>query len=122
LLIVGFFLSVRTFEFLVVLVTLSGAGALQLMPGIMGVCFPGRRLMTRSGILAGLGVGLTALYVTLWVTPHPLGMHGGIWSLVINWSVALVVSRYTRPPSPETVMRIHGEIERFVYGGEESVS
>ena len=122
LLIVGFFLSVRTFEFLVVLVTLSGAGALQLMPGIMGVCFPGRRLMTRSGILAGLGVGLTALFVTLWVTPHPLGLHGGVWSLMVNWSVALVVSRYTRPPSPETVMRIHGEIERFVYGGEESVS
>ena len=120
LLIVGFFLSIRTFEFLVILVTLSGAGALQLMPGIMGVCFPGRRLMTRSGILAGLGVGLAALYVTLVVMPHPLGMHGAIWSLVANWSVALVVSRFTRPPSPETVLRIHGEIERFVHGGEES--
>ena len=116
LLAVGFVLSIRTFEFLVVLVTLSAAGALQLMPAILGVCFPTRRLLTRTGVLAGIAVGLMALYVTLVAEPHPGGLHGGVWSLAANFLVTIVVSRFTRPPAPETVRRIHGEVERFVYG------
>jgi Na+/proline symporter len=119
LLIVGYLLSVRTFDVLVVLVTLSGAGALQLMPAILGVCFPGGRTLTRAGVLAGMGAGLVALYVTLVVVPHPLGLHGGIWSLLVNAAVAVPVSAVTRSPSAETIRRVHGEIERFVYGTEE---
>jgi SSS family solute:Na+ symporter len=116
LLVIAYALSVRTFDFLVVLVTLSGAGALQLMPAILGVCFPGRRTLTRAGVLAGLGAGLVSLYVTLWLMPHPLGIHGGIWSLLVNAAVAMNVSAVTAPPSAETVERVHGELERFVYG------
>ena len=116
LLIIGFVLSTRTFELLVVVVALSGAGALQLMPGIIGVCFPTRFLFTRAGILAGIGVGLATLYATLVVTPHPLGLHGGVWSLVANFLTVILVSTITSRPSAPTVERIHGEIERFVYG------
>jgi SSS family solute:Na+ symporter len=116
LLVVGYVLSVRTFELLVTLVTLSGAGALQLMPGIMSVCFPTRRLMTRTGILAGIGAGLVVLYLTVLVVPNPFGVHASVWSLVANYIVAFLVSRFSQPPSPQTVRRIHGEIERFVYG------
>ncbi|MFC1661218.1 sodium:solute symporter [Gemmatimonadota bacterium] len=116
LLAVGYVLSVRTFEFLVTLVTLSGSGALQLMPAILGVCLPGRRLYTRVGVLSGIGVGLTVLYLTLVVFPHPLGLHGAVWSVVANFGVTILVSRFTRPPSAHTVARIHGEVERFVYG------
>jgi SSS family solute:Na+ symporter len=119
LLVVGYALSVKTFDFLVVLVTLSGSGALQLMPAILGVCFPGGRTFTRAGVLAGLGVGMIVLYVTLWVAPHPLGMHGGLWGLLVNGAVAWGVSMFTRAPSAETVRRVHGEVERFVYGTEE---
>jgi solute:Na+ symporter, SSS family len=128
LLAVGYVLSVKTFAFLVTLVTLSGSGALQLMPAIMGVCFPGRRVFTRSGVLAGMGTGLTVLFLTLVPTPnplaglmdvpHPLGVHAAVWSIVANFAVTIVLSRLTAPPSPETVRRIHGEVERFVYGGE----
>lgn len=117
LLAVGYALSVKTFAFLVVLVTLSGAGALQLMPAVLGVCFPTRRLLTRAGILAGIGAGLVMLYVTLVAWPHPGGLHGGVWSVLANGLVTVVVSRFTQPPSAETVRRIHGELERFVYGG-----
>ena len=116
LLAIGYFLSVRTFDLLVVLVTLSGAGALQLMPAIVGVCFPSRRLLTRSGVLAGIGTGLATLYVTLVISPHPLGLHGGVWSLLANALVTVVVSRFTAPPAAATVRRIHGELERFIYG------
>ena len=119
LLAVGYMLSVNTFQFLVVLVALSGAGALQLMPAILGVCFPTRRVFTRHGVLAGIGAGLSVLYVTLIEVPHPLGLHGGVWSVVANFAVTIIVSRFTTPPSAETVERIHGEVERFVYGDAE---
>jgi len=129
LLAVGYVLSVRTFGFLVTLVTLSGSGALQLMPAILGVCFPTRRLFTRAGVLAGMSTGLMVLYLTLVAspnpladllgTPHPMGVHGSVWSILANFLVTIVVSRFTRPPTPETVERIHGEIERYVYGDEE---
>jgi SSS family solute:Na+ symporter len=117
LLIVGYVLSVRTFEFLVVLVALSGAGALQLLPGIVGICFPSRFLFTRAGILSGIAAGLVTLYVTLVVMRHPWGLHAGVWSLIVNFAAVLLVSALSRPPSVTTVERIHGEIERFVYGG-----
>ncbi len=116
LLVVGYLLTVNTSELLVVLVALSGAGALQLMPAVLGVCFPTRRLLTRTGVLAGIGVGLATLYLTLVVIPHPLSLHGGIWSVLINFIVTMGVSRCTRPPTAATVWRIHGEMERFVYG------
>ncbi len=116
LLAVGYLLTVNTFELLVVLVALSGAGALQLMPAVLGVCFPTQRLLTRSGVLAGIGAGLATLYVTLVVIPHPLTLHGGIWSVIVNFVVTIGVSRFTRPPTAATVWRIHGELERFVYG------
>jgi SSS family solute:Na+ symporter len=118
LLVVGYLLTVNTFDFLVVLVALSGAGALQLMPAVLGVCFPTRHLLTKMGVLAGIGAGLVTLYLTLIVIPHPLTLHGGIWSVIANFVVAWSVSAVTKPPSPETVWRIHGEMERFVYGGD----
>ncbi len=116
LLAVGYVLSIRTFDFLVVIVALSGAGALQLMPAILGVCFPGRRLITRAGVLLGIAAGLLTLQITLVVFPHPLSLHGGVWSVVVNFMVTLTVSRFTRPPRAATVRRIHGEVERYVYG------
>jgi SSS family solute:Na+ symporter len=120
LLVIGYLLSVRTLGFLVTLVTLSGAGALQLLPGTLGVCYPTRRPFTRSGMLAGVGVGLIVLYLTLVTFPHALGIHGAIWSLVANFAACITVSAFTRPPSDETIDRIHGAIEDYVYGSGEA--
>ena len=118
-LVVGYYLSVLTLDFLVVLVTFSGAGALQLMPAILGVCFPGGRTLTRAGVVTGIIAGLAGLYVTLVISPHPFGLHGAIWSLLINAVIAISVSTVTQSPSRETIERVHGELERFVYGIEE---
>jgi len=125
LLAVAFALSITESDLLVAIVTLSGAGALQLMPAIVGVCFPGRRSLSRAGVLAGLGAGLLTLALTLplnlgFALPwgaHPLGMHGGLWGLLANTLLAVSVSAFTPGPSRETVARVHGEVERFVYGG-----
>jgi hypothetical protein len=106
--------------FLVTLVTLSGAGALQLLPGTLGVCYPTRRPFTRWGVLAGIGVGLAVLYVILVTVPHALEVHGAIWSIVANFATCITVSAFTRPPSCETVGRIHGAVEDYVYGSGEA--
>ena len=124
LLAVGWFLSVRNLDFLVTIVALSAAGALQLMPAVLGVCYPRRRLTTSAGAVAGIVVGLTA-FLALTLIPDdvlarlggmPWGMHDAVFSLLVNFATTVVVSRFTRPPSKETVERIHGEVERFVYG------
>jgi SSS family solute:Na+ symporter len=116
LLVIGYFLAVHSFELLVVLVTLSGGGALQLAPGVVNVCFPSRRMLTKAGVLSGLAAGLAAFFLTVVVREHPLGIHGAVWALSVNLLVAVVVSRFTERPTAETVSRIHGEMERFVYG------
>ena len=76
------------------------------------------------GLLAGLTTlvftlgALEALTDAAWATAHPLGMHGGVWGLGVNLIVTWTVSRFTRPPSNETVARVHGAVERFVYEGD----
>lgn len=125
LLVAGYLLTVNSFDFLVTLVTLSATGTLQLLPAVCGVCLPGKRLTTRAGVVAGLATGLATLYVTGFGMPlieagdafvRPWGLHEALWSVAANFLVTLGVSRYTRPPAPETVARIHGEVENFVYG------
>ena len=116
LVIVAYLLSIYTFDFLVLLVALSGAGALQLMPAVCGVCFPTRFILTKTGVLSGIGAGLLVLYLTAIVYPHPLTLHGGVWALGANLILTLIVSRFSQPPHPKTLERIHGTLEEFVYG------
>ncbi len=118
LLAVGWLLTVYHLDYLVALVVLSGVGALQLMPAVLGACYPtGRRLTTAAGVVAGICAGLVTLCLTGVAFKQPFGVHEAIWSLGANFIVTVIVSRLTRPPSAATVERIHGEVERFVYGG-----
>ena len=95
---------------------------MQLLPGTLGVCYPTRRPFTKSGVLAGIGVGLTVLYLTLVTFPHALGIHGAIWSIAANFATCIIVSLFTKASSEETIGRIHGAVEDYVYGsGEEGL-
>jgi SSS family solute:Na+ symporter len=116
LMVIGYGLSLANYNFLVIIVTLSGSGALQLWPAIMGNLFPSKFKFTKAGVIAGLLTGVTALYWTLVVNPHPLSLHGGIWATLANVAVAIVVSKVTPPPSETTIQRIHGTLERELYG------
>ena len=71
--------------------------------------------MSRGSQLGAL-VGLATLYVTTVVSPHPWGMHGGIWALMVNWLLAWSLTLVTAAPEPARVGRIHGALEEFVYG------
>ena len=119
LVIVGYILSVKTFSFLVTLVALSGSGALQLLPAILGVCYPVQKPFTKAGVLIGMGMGFLTLYWALVLSPHPLGIHAAIWSLGINSLSCAIVSRFTKPPSDSTIERIHGTLEEYLYGSGE---
>lgn len=119
LVIVGYILSVKTFSFLVTLVALSGSGALQLLPGILGVCYPVRKPFTKMGVLFGMFVGFCTLYWALVLSPNPFGIHAAIWSLGTNSLICIVVSRFTEPPARSTIKRIHGTLEEYLYGSGE---
>lgn len=116
LLVVGYWLSMSSSSLLVVVVTMSGAGALQLMPAITAICFPARRLPGAAGILAGIGAGLAVLYVTTVAAPNPLGLHGGVWALGANWLVVWLVSAVAGPAPVASARRIHAAIEQEIYG------
>jgi len=118
LLVVGYLMSVNSSSLIVVVVSLSGAGALQLMPALTCICYPGRRPLSRTGVLAGLLVGMGVLYVTTAVLPNLLGIPGGIWALVTNWLTAVLLTRVTAPPRAADVDRIWGAIEAIMYEDE----
>ena len=112
LLVIGYLLSLGQSGYLVIIVTLSGAGALQLLPSVTAALFPSPFWrLTAAGVTAGIVAGLATLVVTLLVWPHPLTLHGGVWSTAINWIVALVVSRWTRPVSAATAARFAAALQ-----------
>ena len=120
LVVVGYILSVKTFNVLVTLVALSGSGALQLLPAILGVCYPVRKPFTKAGVLLGMSVGFCTLYWALVIYTHPFGVHAAMWSLGTNVMTCMIISRFTRPPSASTIKRIHGTLEEYIYGAGES--
>jgi len=113
---IGYWLSLANYDFLVTIVTLSAAGAMQLWPAVMGNLFPSGFKFTRTGVMVGMIAGLVTLYGTLIVYPHPLTLHGGIWGTAVNFVIAITVSIFTEPPSKETEDRIHGTLEKALYG------
>lgn len=87
-----------------VMILLIGLGfASQVLPAFIGMFFWPRA--TAWGVMAGIlsGFVVTVLLITIW--PHPLGVHGGFWGLMVNLPVFLVVSRLTRPAPAEVVER-----------------
>ena len=130
LLVVGYLLSIQEgSDLLVAIVSLSGSGALQFLPAVLGVCFPGGRSFSKAGVTTGIVAGVATLALTLGIAlpfgielpweAHPLGMHGGVWGLLVNFGAAALVSAFTSGPSAETVERVHGTVEKFVYGESE---
>lgn len=75
----------------------------QIFPLILGVFAWPRS--TKVGVCSGLAVGLaiTILFTFVWV--HPLGIHAGIWGLMFNLPISILVSLVTKPAKRETLDR-----------------
>ena len=75
----------------------------QLFPCMLGVlCWP---RATKAGAVAGLasGVFVVAIFNIIW--PNPLYIHAGIWGLMVNIPIFIIVSLVTKPASEETLRK-----------------
>lgn len=73
----------------------------QIFPMILGVFAWPRS--TKTGVCTGLAVGLTVTILFTFVWVHPLGIHAGIWGLIFNLPVSILVSLLTKPAKRETL-------------------
>ncbi|MEQ8764762.1 MAG: sodium:solute symporter family protein [Planctomycetota bacterium] len=102
LLLIAYLLTTIRPDFLVRLVGLSGAGAMQLAPCVAGALFPKWIRFTSKGACAGLVVGLIVLIDgTISPTHQVLGLHPAILAVLVNLVVTSLVSRVTKPHSEE---------------------
>jgi SSS family solute:Na+ symporter len=97
-----------------VYILLIGYGFIaQAFPAILGMFFWPRA--TKQGALWGLLAGFIATTIfSLWIA-HPLGIHAGIWGLLINTPIFVVVSLITEPASRSTVERFFPDLVEDVY-------
>ena len=103
LLVLSFFLSVYKPDFLVRLVALSSSGALLLWPGVHEILYPGTLKIGPQSLLWGIGSGVVVLIVTIASGVSPLGLHGGIWALAVDATVAIVASKFLKDGSLTSV-------------------
>lgn len=75
----------------------------QLFPCMLGVfCWP---RATKAGAIAGLTAGVIVVALFNFVWANPLYVHAGIWGLLINFPVFIIVSLLTKPASEETLRK-----------------
>lgn len=104
-----------------VYILLIGYGFIaQAFPAILGMFFWPRA--TKQGAFWGLLAGFIATTIfSLWIA-HPLGIHAGIWGLLINTPVFVAVSLMTKPASRSTVERFFPDMAEEVYETEPTMS
>jgi SSS family solute:Na+ symporter len=85
-------------------ILLMGYGFLgQIFPMVMGVFVWPRS--TKYGAVAGLVVGIIIVGLFSFVWPNPLDIHAGIWGLIFNIPIHIIVSLMTKPESKATMKR-----------------
>ena len=97
-----------------VYILLIGYGFIgQSFPSIVGMFFWPRA--TKHGAFWGLFGGFVVTLLFSFVIPHPLGIHAGIWGLLVNMTIFIVVSLVTQPASKETIERFFPEMVDELY-------
>jgi SSS family solute:Na+ symporter len=77
----------------------SYAGVSQLVPPLIAALYWKRA--TREGAAVGLVAGLVIALLFSFVWVHPLGIHAGLWGMVINTVLLIVISYGSKQPSQE---------------------
>jgi SSS family solute:Na+ symporter len=80
----------------------SYAGVSQLVPPLLAALYWKRA--TREGAVVGLIAGLLIALLFSYVWVHPLGIHAGLWGMVIN-AVLLIFISYGSKRSSEEVLK-----------------
>ncbi len=97
-----------------VYILLIGYGFMgQTFPAILGMFFWPRA--TKQGAFWGLFAGfIVTLVFSVWIV-HPLGVHAGIWGLLVNLPVFVAVSLATKPASYSTIERFFPDMVEEIY-------
>lgn len=75
----------------------------QLFPCMLGImCWP---RATKQGAIAGLVAAIIIVILFNFVWSNPLGVHAGIWGMMVNIPVFIIVSLMTKPASEETLRK-----------------
>jgi SSS family solute:Na+ symporter len=106
------------------IVAFAGAGTLQLLPATIGAIYPtGRFRVTRTAAITGIIIGSIIVIITeftgrlglpAWLY-RPYGFHGGMIAFLINVVITLIISLFTKPPSPEKIEKFHKLLEEEIY-------
>ena len=95
-------------KLLVALLLMSYSGMVQFFPGVvLGLKW---RKVTKAGVTAGLIAGVITVILTTYVWTNPLQIHSGIWGLIVNFIVTILVSQVTKPPSEKTIKTFLEEV------------
>jgi SSS family solute:Na+ symporter len=99
---VAYYFAVVSNQSLVALLLLSYGFIAQIFPVLMAALYWPRA--TRPGVLAGLAAGCAAVVAfNLWPELQWQQIHPGIWGLVANVVMLVIVSLATPPMDPEHV-------------------
>lgn len=79
----------------------------QLFPLFIGLFMWPRS--TKAGAIAGLLVGVAVVTYCNFAMPNPLGIHAGIWGMLFNLPVHVIVSLLTKPSSENTLKKFFSE-------------
>jgi len=76
---------------------------MQLTPPLIAALFWNKA--STKGAILGLAAGLVVTYLTLYVWPNPLTVHGGFWGFSANIVVLVLVSLFDKPRPQEVINR-----------------
>jgi len=94
---------------LVSLLLMSYSGMIQFLPGILlGLKW---KRVTKVGVASGLIAGVIVVILTTFIWSNPLGVHAGIWGLIVNFIITILVSNMTQPPTEATIQKFMEAIE-----------
>ena len=102
LLIFAIVTSLLRINSLLVLVNLACGGFVQIVPAMVGIFY--WRRATTKGVISGLAASMVVIVLTHFVWPNPLNFTAGMWGLLANVIVFVLVSLATYKNSPARAM------------------
>ena len=81
---------------------------LMLVPAWFGALFWPK--LSKEGVTYGMIIGTITVFI-MFKFDSPLGIHFGVWGLIVNFATAMIISSITQLPSIENVRKFHGVLK-----------